>query len=163
MKKILGLLIACTLLVLIPLTTAASELQENILNLNTIVVEEQEQTADENWTGEFEAEFGIERPDLPNWTALGSITGYYKSGLGRRGRLSFFAGEWISYEENHSGTVRGIFGRFLLLGRITIDQPGRDISLPILGFIKAEDEEVIGRIMAPVGPALYFTGTYWLI
>jgi hypothetical protein len=37
---------------------------------------------------------------------------------------------------------------------------GTEKTLPIVGFIKVQNGQFIGRFMAPVGPALYFWGTY---
>ena len=89
-----------------------------------------------------------------NATIVGTISGNYT--LRNRGGL--FNGEWNTV--NNTGTFRGRFGRHILLGRISIMVNGTERTLPLVGFIKAQDGQFIGRAMAPVGPALYFWGTY---
>lgn len=91
-----------------------------------------------------------------NWTAVGTLTGTYE----QRVRGYRFDGTWTiqGQEQTWSGTMRGVFGRRILLGRVTIE--GYDRALPIIGFIVFKEGNFGGRFMAPVGPALYFKGTY---
>ena len=108
------------------------------------------QTTTLNSTGIFE---GVVSPRR-NGTIVGTITGNYT--LRNRGGL--FSGEWNTV--NNTGTFRGRFGRHIFIGRISAMVNGTERTLPIVGFIKAQDGQFIGRAMAPVGPALYFWGTY---
>ncbi|DAC72908.1 MAG TPA: hypothetical protein DSN98_02800 [Thermoplasmata archaeon] len=90
----------------------------------------------------------------PNATVVGTISGNYTL----RNRGGRFTGDWAT--ENRTGTIRGGFGKHILIGRISILVNGTEKSLPIVGFIKAQDGQFVGRFMAPVGPALYFWGDF---
>ena len=104
-------------------------------------------------TGAFQANIGYKRQG-ENATVVGTMNGTYEM----RARGGRFIGDW--YTENKTGTFRGGFGRHFLIGRITIPVNGTERTLPVVGFLRAQDGEFIGRFMAPVGPALYFWGTY---
>jgi hypothetical protein len=105
-------------------------------------------------TGTFDGSIGYQRQG--NWTEVGTISGTYEL----QNRFSRFNGEWSIQLQNRSatGTMRGGFGRHILIGRITIE--GRDRALPIIGFIGFRNETFFGRFMSLIGPALYFQGTY---
>lgn len=105
-------------------------------------------------TGTFEGEIGFPREG--EWNAVGELSGTYT----QRTRVSVIDGEWNLPERDATGTVKAIFGRHILIGRITID--GEDRKAPIIGFIffREETQEFGGRFMSIVGPALYFKGTY---
>jgi hypothetical protein len=105
-------------------------------------------------TGNFDGSIGHGRQG--NWTEVGLINGTYDLG----NRFGRFNGEWAIDLQNRSatGTMRGGFGRHILIGRITID--GRDRGLPIIGFIGFRNESFFGRFMSLIGPALYFQGTF---
>jgi hypothetical protein len=104
-------------------------------------------------TGFFEGNVGYKRQGQ-NATIVGTITGTYEL----RNRGGRFTGDWAT--ENRTGTFRGGFGRHILLGRISLMVNGTERTLPILGFIRIQDDGFLGRFMAPIGPALYFWGTY---
>jgi hypothetical protein len=91
-----------------------------------------------------------------NWTTVGTINGTYEL----RNRFGRFNGAWSIQHQNQSasGTMRGGFGKQILIGRITIE--GRNRTMPIIGFIGFRNEIFFGRYMSLVGPALYFKGTY---
>ena len=89
---------------------------------------------------------------------LGNISGVYKI----RNRGGGFNASWdIDYQnKSGSGTVKGIFGRYILLGRLSVE--GFNKTLPIIGFIgfNTENQTFLGRAMSIIGPALHFWGTY---
>jgi hypothetical protein len=103
-------------------------------------------------TGTFDGVISHQRG--PNATIVGTISGNYTL----RSRVGRFTGDWAT--ENRTGTLRGGFGRHYLIGRISTIVNGTVRSLPIVGFIRAQNNSFIGRFMAPVGPALYFWGDY---
>ncbi len=103
--------------------------------------------------GAFTAHIGYKRPSQ-NATVVGTMNGTYEM----RARGGRFTGNW--YTENKTGTLRGGFGRHILIGRITIPVNETERTLPVIGFLKTQDGQFIGRFMAPVGPALYFWGNY---
>ena len=85
---------------------------------------------------------------------IGTISGTYQM----RNRGGQFVGEWNVFYQNVSktGTMRGMFLRFFVIGRITVNEMNR--TLPIVGFIRFTNDSFMGRCMAPRGPALYFWG-----
>jgi len=103
--------------------------------------------------GTFEANIGYRRPGQ-NATIVGTMNGTYEM----RARGGRFIGDWFT--ENRTGTLRGGFTRHFLIGRITILVNETERTLPIIGFLRAQDGQLLGRFMAPVGPALYFWGAY---
>jgi hypothetical protein len=105
-------------------------------------------------TGTFDGTIGYRAQG--NWTAVGILTGTYE----QRARGYKFDGSWTVQGQNKTltGTMKGVFGKHVLFGRITVE--GRDRVLPIVGFITFKEGNFGGRFMAPVGPALYFKGTY---
>lgn len=103
--------------------------------------------------GTFDANIGYKRQG-ENATIVGTISGTYEM----RNRGGRFSGDWET--ANRTGTLRGRFGRHLLVGRISTMVNGTERSLPVVGFLRAQNNTLIGRFMAPVGPALYFWGTY---
>lgn len=103
--------------------------------------------------GTFEANIGYKRQGQ-NATIVGTMNGTYEL----RNRGGRFIGDWET--ANRTGTFRGRFGRHLLVGRISTMVNGTERSLPVVGFLRAQNNTLIGRFMAPVGPALYFWGTY---
>ncbi len=103
--------------------------------------------------GTFEANIGYRRQG-GNATIVGTVSGTYEM----RTRGGRFIGDWEA--ANRTGAVRGRFGRHLLVGRISTMVNGTERSLPIVGFLRAQNNTLIGRFMAPIGPALYFWGTY---
>ena len=103
--------------------------------------------------GTYQGNIGYKRPNQ-NATIVGTMNGNYTM----RARGGRFTGDWTT--ENRTGIMRGAFGRHLLIGRISTLVNGTEQSLPIVGFLRAQNNSFIGRFMAPVGPALYFWGTY---
>ena len=106
-------------------------------------------------TGTFDGTIGYQAQG-GGWTAVGTLTGTYEqSARGYR-----FDGTWTIQKQDQTltGTMKGVFGKHILVGRITADANGK--SLPIVGFIGFKEDNFGGRFMAPVGPALYFRGTY---
>jgi len=104
-------------------------------------------------TGSFLGNVGFKRQGQ-NATIVGNISGTYEL----RNRGGRFTGDWAT--ENRTGTFRGGFGRHILIGRIRLMVNGTERTLPIVGFIRVQDDGFLGRFMAPIGPALYFWGTY---
>ncbi|KYK25181.1 hypothetical protein AYK25_05455 [Thermoplasmatales archaeon SM1-50] len=106
-------------------------------------------------TGTFEGNIGIPEHQGHNATIVGDMNGSYWL-RNRRGR---FMGDWET--ENRTGTIRGIFGRHIFFGRVSIMVNGTTRTFPIIGFLRIQvNNSFIGRFMAPIGPALYFWGTY---
>lgn len=105
-------------------------------------------------TGTFEGSIGVPEHQGQNATIVGTMNGTYWL----RNRGGRFTASWET--ENRTGTLRGGFGRHLLIGRISTMVNGTERSLPIVGFLKTQDNEFIGRSMSFIGPALYFWGTY---
>ena len=103
--------------------------------------------------GTFEGRIGYKRQGQ-NATIVGTLNGTYVM----RARGGRFTGDWAT--ENRTGTLRGAFGRHYLVGRISTMVNGTERSLPIVGFLRAQNNSFVGRFMAPVGPALYFWGDY---
>ena len=103
--------------------------------------------------GTFEGSIGYKRQGQ-NATMVGTLNGTYVM----RARGGRFTGDWAT--ENRTGTLRGAFGRHYLVGRISTMVNGTERSLPIVGFLRAQNNSFMGRFMAPVGPALYFWGEY---
>ncbi len=142
MKKItiIGL---CFLFLGVSLASATPDMTQQHLQLFTV-----------DPTGTFQGTIGIPEHQGHNETIVGTINGSYWL----RTRGGRFTSDWQT--ENRTGTIRGAFGRHLLIGRISTMVNGTERSLPIVGFLKAQNYSFIGRFMAPVGPALYFWGTY---
>ena len=86
--------------------------------------------------------------------------GFFSGTYELRSRGGRFTGDWdLSFQnKSASGKVNGIFTRQFIFGRITISETNK--KAPIVGFLRANNETIVGRVMAPVGPALYFWGTY---
>jgi len=103
--------------------------------------------------GTFEGNIGP-RPPNQNGSIIGTMNGTYQM----RNRGGRFLGEWQT--ENRTGSMRGVFGRHLLFGRVSTMVNGTLRTLPIVGFLRANNNSFVGRFMAPRGPALYFWGTY---
>ncbi len=103
--------------------------------------------------GSFEGSIG---PRPHGNQTVGSITGSYEL----RNRGGRFNGNWSISVQNtsKSGTMRGAFVRIFFIGRVTIEGVNR--TVPIIGFLRHVNGSFVGRFMAPVGPALYFWGTY---
>ena len=105
--------------------------------------------------GSFSGYIGIPKQDP---VIMGNISGVYKL----RNRGGGFNASWDIDYKNFSGTgsVRGIFGKNILLGKLSAE--GYNKTIPIIGFIKfnADNQTFIGRAMSYVGPVLYFWGTY---
>jgi len=141
MKKI-AILSLCLLLLGVSIVAAAPGLTQQITQKMPLAP-----------TGTFEGNIGYKRQGQ-NATIVGTISGTYEM----RNRSGRFTGDWAT--ENRTGTFRGGFGRHILLGRISAMVNGTERTLPIVGFIRAQDNKFIGRFMAPVGPALYFWGNY---
>jgi hypothetical protein len=138
MKKLL-LLAICLMLVSIPLATAATTPRQ-ILPFAP--------------TGSYEGSVGF-RGAGGNWTPVGAINGSYEL----RNKGGRFQGDWNIQIQNTTanGTMRGLFRPPFMFGRISISDGRR---APIVGFLMARNNTFAGRFMAPVGPALYFKGTF---
>jgi hypothetical protein len=141
MKKIMTVSL-CLLFVSVSIAAAAPGLTSQTIDKLPLAV-----------NGAFTANIGYRRQGQ-NATIVGTMNGTYEM----RARGGRFTGDWAT--ENRTGTLRGGFGRHILLGRITTMVNGTERSLPVVGFLKAQDGQFIGRFMAPVGPALYFWGDY---
>jgi hypothetical protein len=106
--------------------------------------------------GSFSGYIGV--PKQPDPIIVGNISGIYK--IGNRG--GGFNAIWdIDYQNRSgSGTVRGFFGKHILLGKLSVE--GYNKTLRIIGFIGFDkvNHTFIGRAMSFIGPALYFWGTY---
>jgi hypothetical protein len=140
MKKIMTISL-CLLFLGVSIAVAAPGLTQQTIQTTTL-----------DPTGTFN---GVVSPQRgPNATIVGTISGNYTL----RNRGGRFTGDWAT--ENRTGTFRGGFGRHIVIGRMTILVNGTERTLPIVGFIKAQDGQFAGRFMAPVGPALYFRGDY---
>jgi hypothetical protein len=139
MKKV-GILIICLMLACIPLVTGVT-----IPKIQTPLFAP---------TGTYEGSIGY-RTGGKNWTSIGAMNGTYTL----RTKGGHFTGDWSVQAQNKSatGTMRGFFHPPFMFGRIAIDG-GR--NAPIVGFLVARNNSFGGRFMAPVGPALYFKGTY---
>jgi len=141
MKKIMTLSL-CLLFVSVSVAVAAPGLTYQATQTKPLAQE-----------GTFEANIGYRRQGH-NATIVGTMNGTYLM----RNRGGRFTGDWTT--ENRTGTLRGVFGRHILIGRISTLVNGTEKSLPIVGFLKAQDGQFIGRFMSYIGPALYFWGTY---
>jgi hypothetical protein len=104
-------------------------------------------------TGSFEGSMG---PRPHGNQTVGTISGTYKL----RNHGGRFNGDWnITLQNNSvSGTMKGVFARHFIFGKIIVAGTGR--TMQIVGFLRVNNETFAGRFMAPVGPALYFWGTY---
>ncbi len=140
MRK-LAIIGVCLLFIGVTIAAAAPTLTENTPPLTL------------NPTGAFQANIGYKRQGQ-NATVVGTMNGTYEI----RARGGRFIGSW--YIENRTGSLRGGFMRHFLIGRITILVNETERTLPIVGFLRARDGQLIGRFMAPVGPAFYFWGNY---
>ena len=142
MKKILGII--AILMIIASMTVVTSQPTKNKI-MPTL-----------DPTGSFSGFIGVPKQQDP--IIMGNISGEYQL----RNRGGGFVGNWnIDYQnKTASGTVRGLFGRHIILGKLTIE--GFNRSLPIIGFIKFDvDNLTFGvRAMSFIGPALYFWGTY---
>jgi hypothetical protein len=141
MKKSLSIFVIFILLATISISATSN-----------ISVEEKPSTA-----GIFTGEIGYLRSR--EWNKVGEISGTY----GQRNRFYNFNGNWeitMGQYAGTKGTMKGAFGRNILLGRITFSESGR--QAPIIGFIgfRPDTGEFGGRFMSVIGPALYFRGTY---
>ena len=151
MKKTITPLIVVLFMLGIPLISAQPVLQQSPLTrLQQINIENPD---DIEWTGNFTGVIGVGTKD--NFTTLGYMAGQYKI---RNFRANLFSGRWINENQTNNGTIRGIFGRHLLLGIISSEAWERD--LPIIGFLGSNETHFIGRFMSFIGPAMYFGGTY---
>jgi hypothetical protein len=105
-------------------------------------------------TGSFAGSIGYKRQG-GNWTSVGDINGSYEL----RNKGGRFTGDWSINLQNNSasGTIRGVFRTPYFFGRVLVDGGRR---APIVGFLFARNNTFAGRFMAPVGPALYFKGTF---
>jgi hypothetical protein len=103
-------------------------------------------------SGTFDGSIGYRRAN--NTTILGTLSGTYE----QRNRGGRFSGDWVL--QNRTGTIRGGFARIFLIGKVTVLVNGTQRSIPIVGFIKANNGQFRGRFMAPIGPPLYFWGEY---
>ena len=106
--------------------------------------------------GSFSGYIGF--PKQQNPVIIGNISGIYK--LGKRG--GGFNASWDIDYKNHSGsgTVRGFFGKHIMLGKLSVD--GFNKTLRVIGFIGFDkvNQTFKGRAMSVIGPALYFWGEY---
>lgn len=111
------------------------------------------QLATTSLLGSFEGSIG---PRPRGNQTIGNISGTYEL----RNRGGRFNGECAITIQNtsKSGTMRGVFIRIFLFGKVTIDEENR--TVPIVGFIRHINGSFVGRFMAPTGPTLYFWGTY---
>jgi hypothetical protein len=139
MKKI-AILSLCLLFIGVSIAAAAPGLTQQVTQTTPLAS-----------SGTFEGNIGYKRPGQ-NATIVGTFNGTYEARI----RGYRFIGDWET--ENNTGTMRGAFGRHLLIGKVSTLVNGTQRSLPIVGFIRHNETMFIGRFMAPVGPALYFWG-----
>jgi hypothetical protein len=102
-------------------------------------------------TGSFEGSLG---PRPHGNKTVGTFSGTYELRV-RGGR---FTGDWnLSFQnKSASGTMKGVFAKHFMFGRITVTETNK--RAPIVGFLRVNNETFVGRVMAPVGPALYYWG-----
>jgi len=141
MKKSLSIFIIFILLATISISATSA-----------ITIEEKPTT-----TGTFTGEIGYLRSRELN--KVGEISGTYE----QRNRVYTFYGDWEMTTGQYAGTkgtMKGAFGKNILLGRITFSESSR--QAPIIGFIdfRRDTREFGGRFMSIIGPALYFKGTF---
>ena len=141
MVKKIAIISVCLLLG-VSIAAAAPELTQQTTQTTTL-----------DPTGTFDGNIGYKLQGQ-NATIVGTISGTYEI----RNQGGIFSGDWVT--ENRTGTFRGVFGRNILIGKITTLVNGTEKSLPIVGFYGGRNGQFIGRFMAPVGPALYFWGNY---
>lgn len=141
MKKI-AIIAICLLFLGVSIGAAAPKLTQQVI-----------QPVPLSPTGAFEGNVGYKRQNQ-NATIVGTINGTYEM----RNRGGRFTGDWAT--ENKTGTLRGAFGRHLLIGRLSTMVNGTQRSLPIIGFLGTRNDSFFGRFMSFVGPALYFWGTF---
>jgi hypothetical protein len=142
MKKIFVMMIGI-LVSSISVTAAIPSFAVQNLNHNTVLLT----------TGSFEGNLG---PRPHGNKTMGTFSGTYEL----RARGGRFTGDWnLSFQnKSASGTMKGVFARHFIFGRITVAETNK--RAPIVGFLRANNETVVGRVMAPVGPALYYWGSY---
>ena len=142
MKKIVVIIIGILVLGMSVIATIPSFAVQNLNNRTATAT-----------TGSFEGSMG---PRPHGNKTVGSFSGTYEL----RSRGGRFTGDWnLSFQnKSASGTMKGMFARHFMFGRITITETNK--KAPIVGFLRANNETFAGRVMAPVGPALYFWGTY---
>lgn len=122
-----------------------------------ITIEKTEKVLLAGETGIFEGEIGFRKEG--EWHKVGEISGTYEL----KNRFGIIDGVWEITEgelAGETGAIKAFFRKFILIGRLTIDETGK--KAPIIGFIgfKEETQEFGGRFMSIVGPALYFKGIY---
>jgi hypothetical protein len=141
MKKITVLIIGI-LIVGMSVSATIPSLDVRTLNNKTVTAA----------TGSFEGTLG---PRTHGNTTVGTFSGTYEL----RNRGGRFTGDWnLSFQnKSASGTMRGVFAKHFMFGRITIAENNK--KAPIVGFLRVNNETFVGRVMAPIGPALYFWGT----
>jgi len=142
MKKI-AIVCVCLMFLGISIAAAAPNLQRHTQQLLTL-----------DPTGTYEGYIGIPEHQGQNATIVGTINGTYEL----RNRGGRFLGDWET--ENRSGTMRGRFARHVMMGRISMMVNGTERSLPVIGFIRIQNNSFIGRGMSYFGPALYFWGDF---
>ena len=108
-------------------------------------------------TGTFKGEIGYS--ESSEWKKVGELSGTYA----QKNKYHAFTGDWeitVGQYAGTTGTMKGIFAKNILYGKITISESGK--QAPIIGFIgfKKDTAQFGGRFMSVVGPALYFKGTY---
>jgi hypothetical protein len=142
MKKII-VIILCILMSSISVTAA----------IPTITVQHLYDKNELMTTGSFSADLG---PRPYGNKTVGTLSGTYEL----RARGGRFTGDWNLSFQNKSatGTIKGVFAKHFIFGRITVTETNR--KAPIVGFLRVNNESIVGRVMAPVGPALYYWGSY---
>ena len=142
MKKLKTMTLVILLIGMFLATTIPSFAVQN-LNHNAVLLT----------TGSFEGNLG---PRPHGNKTVGTFSGTYEV----RARGGRFTGDWdLSFQnKSASGTMKGVFARHFIFGRITVAETNK--RAPIVGFLRANNETIVGRVMAPVGPALYFWGSY---
>ena len=142
MKKI-TIVSICLLLVGVSIAGATSETNQQVQKTPILTM------------GTFNANLSKQIPG-PNATIVGTVNGSY-NGTQNRGR---FMGTW--YVGNQTGTFKGGYRKIFFIGLVRAMVNGSVRNIPIIGFIRIvpTDHIIKGRFMAPVGPALYFKGTY---
>ncbi len=163
MKKTLLLIIICSILLLMPMTTAIHTSKVLEKPLIKIIAEKTSQTTPidddpPSWAnGNFSGYWGFDiwgETHLP----LGVMYGYYGNM-----NLGVFLGEFRTYwEENASGYIRGVFfGPFMFGGLGNISNAGTyENETLFVGIGRYNETDFHWRIMGETGPTFFMQGTY---
>ena len=150
MKKYLFLIVICSILIAMPVFSAAPvRTNENLLSKTLAPLPEEE------YDGTFIGGLGQLYKENDEWQY--DVYSYI-AGLYRDRNYKILYGNIYNLDQEEIGTITMISSRFFLIGRIT-DLEGN--KAPIIGFIfDYDDDNFIGRIMSILGPAPHMWGQY---